>query len=54
MMPWVMVLFMHGWPVDVDRFITREQCEEKVRMYNRASRQINGSYLVWCEHRPQS
>jgi len=49
-----MVLFMNGWPVDVDRFATRQACEDKVRVYNQAARQSNSAYLVWCEYRSQS
>jgi len=53
-MSWVFVLFMNGWPVDVDRFKSYQECQDKVRMYNAAAKQAKGTFLVWCEYRPQA
>jgi hypothetical protein len=53
-MTWIFVLFMNGWPVEVDRFSSRSLCEDKVRQYNAAARQSGSSFLVWCEARPRA
>lgn len=53
-MEWIFVMFLNGWTVEVDRFATRAQCEDKVRLYNAAARQSGSRYVVWCESRPRS
>jgi hypothetical protein len=53
-MTWIFVLFMNGWPVEVDQFPSRSLCEDKVRQYNAAARQSGSNYLVWCEARPRA
>ena len=53
-MTWVFVLFMNGWPVDVEKFATQQACEDKVRLYTTAFRNAESRALVWCEHRPQA
>lgn len=53
-MAWIFVLFMNGWAIDVDTFVTQAQCEDKVRIYNAAARQSGSRYLVWCEARPRA
>lgn len=45
---------MNGWAVDVDRFSTYHECQDKVRLYNAAARQAKSSFLVWCEYRPRA
>lgn len=42
---------MNGWPIEVDRFATMAECQEKVSLYNRAARQADGQFKVWCEAR---
>lgn len=49
MIQYVMILFMNGWPVEVDRFNTLKECQEKVAQFNRASLQSGSQYKVWCE-----
>lgn len=44
-------MFMNGWKIDVDHFVSKNECEEKVRTYNMATKQSN---LVWCEYRPRA
>ena len=53
-MTWIFVMFMNGWKIDVDHFATRLECEDKVRIYNAASRQSGSGFLVWCEYRPRT
>lgn len=53
-MLWVFVLYMNGWPVEVDTFATRAQCEDKVRIYRAALTQATSSARVWCEERPRA
>jgi len=53
-MTWIFVMFMNGWKIDVDAFPTRHECEDKVRIYNAASRQSGSGFLVWCEYRPRT
>lgn len=53
-MEWIFVMFLNGFMVDVDRFNTRQECENKVAIYNRAGRQASGQFLVWCDRRPQA
>ena len=53
-MTWKFVMFMNGWKIDVDQFATRQDCEEKVRVYQAAARQASSTYLVWCESRPRA
>jgi hypothetical protein len=49
---WVLVLFMNGWPVDVDTFSQKKNCFDKLETYNRALAQAKSEAKVWCEHRP--
>jgi hypothetical protein len=53
-MNWIFVMFMNGWKIDVDHFVSRSECEEKVRLYQAAGKQTDTRYLVWCEHRPRT
>lgn len=53
-MVWVFVLFLNGYPIDVDTFNTKTVCEDKVRIYNAAAKQSGSRYLVWCEARPRA
>lgn len=53
-MSWIFVMFLNGWKIDVDHFATRQDCEDKVRMYNAAFRQSQTKGLVWCEYRPRA
>jgi hypothetical protein len=53
-MTWIFVMFLNGWTIDVDSFVTRTMCEDKVRQYNAAARQSDGRFLVWCEARPRA
>lgn len=49
MMQYVMILFMNGYPTEVDHFRTLPQCEEKLAQYKRAQSQHGYKYKVWCE-----
>lgn len=49
MMQYVMILFMNGWPVEVDRFKTLTECQEKVSIFNKAATQSGSQFKVWCE-----
>lgn len=49
MMQYIMILFMNGWPVEVDRFRTLSECQEKVALFNRAAIQSESLFKVWCE-----
>jgi hypothetical protein len=49
---WVLILFMNGWPVDVDTFSQKKNCFDKLGTYNRALTQANSEAKVWCEQRP--
>lgn len=49
MMQYVMILFMNGWPVEVDRFKTLSECQEKVSIFNKAATQSGSQFKVWCE-----
>lgn len=40
---------MNGWPIEVDRFRTLSECQEKVAQYNRAAAQSDSKFKVWCE-----
>lgn len=53
-MSWVFVMFMNGYIQDMDRFNTRDSCEDAVLTYNRAFRQTKTPAKVWCEFRPQA
>lgn len=50
-MEFIMILFMNGWPVEVDRFKNLKECQEKVTLYNKAAKQSGSQFLVWCEER---
>ena len=49
---WVLVLFMNGWPVEVDTFSQKKNCFDKLETYNRALAQAKSEAKVWCEQRP--
>lgn len=51
MIDYVFIIFVNGWPMDVDRFKTIKECNEKVAIYMRAQKQSNAQYKVWCERR---
>lgn len=53
-MSWVFMMFMNGYMQDMDRFPTREACEDAVQIYNRAFKQSKTPALVWCTYRPQA
>lgn len=53
-MSWVFVMFMHGFIQEMERFPTREACEDAVETYNRAFRQTKTPARVWCVYRPQA
>jgi hypothetical protein len=53
-MTWIFMLFMHGYIIEVDSFISRQTCLDKVRQYNRAAEQSGSIFLVWCESRPRA
>ena len=48
---WVFMMFMNGWIVEVDTFQTQQSCQDKVRIYNSATKQANSPLMVWCELR---
>lgn len=49
---WALILFMNGWPVDVDTFSQKKNCFDKLETYNRALAQAKSEAKVWCEQRP--
>lgn len=53
-MTWIFVMFMNGWIIDVDTFVSQAQCEDKVRLYTAAARQSGSTFKVWCEARPRA
>jgi hypothetical protein len=50
-MEYLMILFLNNWPIEVERFKTLAECQEKVKTYNKAAIQSGSSYKVWCEKR---
>jgi len=50
-MEFILILFMNGWPVEVDRFKTNKECQEKLQLFNRAAAQSGSTFKVWCEQR---
>jgi hypothetical protein len=48
---WALILFMNGWPLEVDRFSQRKNCFDKLETYNRALAQANSDARVWCAQR---
>lgn len=53
MIEYILVLFMNGWPVEVDRFAKEEECVDKMKTFERALKQAKSEARVWCETRPR-
>ena len=51
MTEFVLILFMNGWPVEVDRFKNEFECIDRAQQFNRASLQSENQFKVWCEKR---
>jgi hypothetical protein len=48
---WVFMMFLNGWIVEVDKFSTHDACQDKVRIFNLATKQANSPLMVWCEQK---
>lgn len=49
MTEFVFMMFIHGWPVEVDRFKTLTECQSKVLAFHKS--QSGNSTKVWCEEK---
>lgn len=51
---WILLLFLNGYIIEVDAFVTHDQCQDKVRIYNTAAKRADSKIMVWCEKRPRT
>ncbi len=49
MIEFVLVLFMNGWPTEVDRFTTMKECHEKMLTFSKSNLRPNIDFKIWCE-----
>lgn len=49
MIEYVMILFMNGWPVEVDRFKDKKECDKKIAAFQRSNSKPDKDFKIWCQ-----
>jgi len=49
MIEFVLILFMNGWPAEVDRFATMKECNEKMLFFLKSNSKPEKDFKIYCK-----